>query len=192
MTVGVGAIFNSVSKIIRDCISFALLLFVIGLENSHHSISQSNAKLKPMTNLIAHVFPRFRKLAWFYFEFSLALKSSFLSSVWPLWLLWVFFLRHNQKELSRPVIKRPIIGRKTEGGRTFTVTACQAWNSLPLSMQKIAPLNSFRNSLWKKIFEEQQLLNHFILWFSYTFVLLIDFISYLLYFYSLYYLIVMP
>ena len=91
MTVGVGVIFNSVSKIIRDCISFALLLFVIGPENSHHSISQSNAKLKPMTNLIAHVFPRFRKLAWFYFEFSLALKSSFLSSVWPLWLLWVFF-----------------------------------------------------------------------------------------------------
>ena len=191
MTVGVGVIFNSVSKIIRDCISFALLLFVIGPENSHHSISQSNAKLKPMTNLIAHVFPRFRKLAWFYFEFSLALKSSFLSSVWPLWLLWVFFTTQS-KELSRPVIKRPIIRRKTEGGRTFTVTACQAWNSLPLSMRTIASLNSFRNSLWKKIFEEQQLLNHFILWFSYTFVLLIDFISYLLYFYSLYYLIVMP
>jgi hypothetical protein len=60
-------------------------------------------------------------------------------------------------------ITRPVIKRKTEGGRTFTVTACQAWNSLPLSMRKIASLNSFRNSLWKKIFEEQQLLNHFIL-----------------------------
>ena len=60
-------------------------------------------------------------------------------------------------------IARPVIKRKTEGGRTFTVTACQAWNSLPLSMRKIASLNSFRNSLWKKIFEEQQLLNHFIL-----------------------------
>ena len=57
----------------------------------------------------------------------------------------------------------PVIKRKTEGGRTFTMTACQAWNSLLLSMQKIALLNSFRNSLWKKIFEEQQLLNHFIL-----------------------------
>ena len=60
-------------------------------------------------------------------------------------------------------IARPVIKREIEGGRTFTVTACQAWNSLPLSMQKIALLNSFRNSLWKKIFEEQQLLNHFIL-----------------------------
>ena len=89
-------------------------------------------------------------------------------------------------------ITRPVIKRKTEGGRKFTVTACQAWNSLPLSMRKIASLNSFRNSLGKKFFEEQQLLNPFILWFSYTFVLLIDFISYLLYFYSLYYLIVMP
>ena len=62
-------------------------------------------------------------------------------------------------------IARPVIKRKTEGGRTFTVTACQAWNSLPLLMRKIASLNSFRNSLWKKIFEEQQHLNHFILWF---------------------------
>ena len=60
-------------------------------------------------------------------------------------------------------IARPVIKREIEGGRTFTVTACQAWNSLPLSMRKIASLNSFRNSLWKKIFEEQQLLNHFIL-----------------------------
>ena len=60
-------------------------------------------------------------------------------------------------------IARSVIKRKTEGGRTFTVTACQAWNSLPLSMRTIASLNSFRNSLWKKIFEEQQLLNHFIL-----------------------------
>jgi len=58
---------------------------------------------------------------------------------------------------------RPVIKCKTEEGRTFTVTACQAWNSLLLSMQKIALLNSFRNSLWKKFFEEQQLLNHFIL-----------------------------
>ena len=60
-------------------------------------------------------------------------------------------------------ITRPVIKRKTEGGRKFTVTACQAWNSLPLSMRKIASLNSFRNSLGKKFFEEQQLLNPFIL-----------------------------
>ena len=60
-------------------------------------------------------------------------------------------------------IARPVIKRKTEGGRTFTVTACQAWNSLLLSMRRIASLNSFRNSLWKKIFKEQQLLNNFIL-----------------------------
>ena len=60
-------------------------------------------------------------------------------------------------------IARPVIKREIEGGRTFTVTACQAWNSLPLSMRKIASLNFFRNSLWKKKLEEQQLLNHFIL-----------------------------
>ena len=44
----VRAIFNWVSKIIRDCISFALLCFVIGLENSRHPLSQSDAKLKPI------------------------------------------------------------------------------------------------------------------------------------------------
>ena len=60
-------------------------------------------------------------------------------------------------------IARPVIKRKTEGGRKFTVTACQAWNSLSLSMRKIASLNSFRNSLGKNFFEEQQLLNPFIL-----------------------------
>ena len=49
-------------------------------------------------------------------------------------------------------IARPVIRRKTEGGGTFTVAACQAWNSLPRSLRKIASLNSFRNSLWKKKF----------------------------------------
>ena len=43
-------------------------------------------------------------------------------------------------------IARPVIKREIEGGRTFTVTACQAWNSLPLSMRKIASLNSLKNS----------------------------------------------
>ena len=34
------------SKVIRDCIGFALLCVVIGLENSCHPLSQSDAKLK--------------------------------------------------------------------------------------------------------------------------------------------------
>ena len=37
-------VFNLVLKIIRDCIRS-----VIGLENSHHSINQSDANLKPIT-----------------------------------------------------------------------------------------------------------------------------------------------
>ena len=40
------AIFNLVSKVIRDCIGFALLCSVIGLENSCHLLNQSDAKLK--------------------------------------------------------------------------------------------------------------------------------------------------
>ena len=52
-------IFNSVSKVIRDCIDFALLRSVIGPENSRHSRNQSDAKTK--TDLVTFVFPRFRQ-----------------------------------------------------------------------------------------------------------------------------------
>ena len=43
-----GAIFNGVSKVIRDFIGFGSLCIVIGLENSRHPLSQSDAKLKPI------------------------------------------------------------------------------------------------------------------------------------------------
>ena len=36
------------SKVIRDCIGFALLRSVIGPENSRHPLSQSDAELKPI------------------------------------------------------------------------------------------------------------------------------------------------
>ena len=42
------AIFNLVLKVIRDCIGFALMCSVIGLENSRHLLSQSDTKLKPI------------------------------------------------------------------------------------------------------------------------------------------------
>ena len=45
---GYRAIFNLVLKVIRDCIGFALLCSVSGLENSRHLLSQSDTKLKPI------------------------------------------------------------------------------------------------------------------------------------------------
>ena len=48
-------IFNWVLKVIRDCIGFALLCSVIGLENSRHLLSQSDTKLKPITTWL-HAF----------------------------------------------------------------------------------------------------------------------------------------
>ena len=42
------AIFNWALKVIWDCIGFALLHSVIGLENLHHPLNQSDAKLKPI------------------------------------------------------------------------------------------------------------------------------------------------
>ena len=57
----------------------------------------------------------------------------------------------------------PIVKRQKEGGRTFTVTTCKLWNSLPLTTRKLATSGSFKKSLWKSIFNNQQVLNHFIL-----------------------------
>ena len=56
-----------------------------------------------------------------------------------------------------------IVKRQKEGGRTFTVTACKLWNSLLLTTRKLCTLGSFTKSLWKNIFNNQQVLNHFIL-----------------------------
>ena len=50
---------NCVWKVIRNCIGFALLRFVIGLENSRHPLNQSDAKLiKTNRDLVTRVFPR--------------------------------------------------------------------------------------------------------------------------------------
>ena len=43
------------------------------------------------------------------------------------------------------------------------VTACKLWNSLPLTTRKLCTLGSFKKSLWKNIFNNQQVLNHVIL-----------------------------
>ena len=55
----------------------------------------------------------------------------------------------------------PIVKRQKEGERT--VSTCKLWNSLPLTTRKMATLSSFKKSLWKNIFNNQQVLNHFIL-----------------------------
>ena len=80
---------------IRDFVGFALLRSVIGRGNSHHSLNQSDSKLKTNHNLVACVFPRFRPLGCFNFEFSLVLKGIFLSSDWAVVITLVFFLRHS-------------------------------------------------------------------------------------------------
>lgn len=50
----------------------------------------------------------------------------------------------------------PRMKQNTEDGRTFTVTACQEWNKLPLQMRKAETLNTFKNYLWNRIFKDQQ------------------------------------
>ena len=61
----------------------------------------------------------------------------------------------------------PIVKRQKEGGRTFTVTTCKLWNSLPLTTRKLTTLSSFKKSLWKNIFNNQLLLCIFFFYFLY-------------------------
>ena len=72
------AIFNWVSKIIRDCTGFALRRSMIGQETSHQSLSQSDAKLKPITTwslAFSSAFPRSRQFSCVYPGLSLAIKG---------------------------------------------------------------------------------------------------------------------
>ena len=55
----------------------------------------------------------------------------------------------------------PNIKRKTEGGRTFAVSACVEWNSLPIQTKRAPSIKSFRKTLLSKAFNEQKILSHF-------------------------------
>ena len=67
----------------------------------------------------------------------------------------------RQTRYAKFNIACPRVNRNTEGGRTFTVTACREWNKLPLQMRKAETLKTSKNSLWNRIFKDQQSLNHF-------------------------------
>ena len=93
------AIFNWVSKVIRDCIDFALLRSVIGLEISCHFFNQSDAKLKPIVPWSLAFSRALRRLLVF------ALSSHWLLGIFPLfWLAvvitLVLVLRHSIEKRS--------------------------------------------------------------------------------------------
>ena len=46
-------------KVITHCIGFTSVFSLIGLENSHLSFDQSDAKTKINHDLFSHIFPRF-------------------------------------------------------------------------------------------------------------------------------------
>ena len=77
------AIYNWVSKLIRDWFVFGLLRSVISW-----LWLKTRAAFSTNRGFVASVFPRFWQFRCFYLKFSLALKG-----IWyrPLWLLWVWF-----------------------------------------------------------------------------------------------------
>lgn len=51
----VAKIFKRSTKVIQDCSGFALIRFVIGLENTHHFVSQSDLTLRSFRGLALRV-----------------------------------------------------------------------------------------------------------------------------------------
>ena len=72
------AIFKAESKAIWDPVGFALIRFVIGRLNLRHSFNQSDAT----RNFFIRVFPRWRQLTCFYFEFLLVPCVIFIRCDW--------------------------------------------------------------------------------------------------------------
>ena len=77
------------------------------------------------------------------------------------WMFYRFVLFKRQTIYAKFNIACPRVNRNIEGGRTFTVTASLEWNKLPLQVRKAETLKTFKNSLWNRIFKDQQSLNHF-------------------------------
>ena len=55
----------------------------------------------------------------------------------------------------------PKYNRITEGGRSFTVSAVQLWNNLPVEIKSKPSLKSFKSALRDYYFKEQLTLAHF-------------------------------
>lgn len=72
------AIFKAESKAIWDSVGFVLIRFVIGRFNLRLSFNQSDAT----RNFVIRVFPRWRQLTCFYFEFLLVLCVIFIRCDW--------------------------------------------------------------------------------------------------------------
>lgn len=113
----------------------------------------------------------FNKLKWlpFYEEAKLAkccLAYKRINNQVPIYIKDMLMLnseRHTRNTRYGNInLVSPKFIRKTEGGRTFTVTTCQAWNALSLDCRKVSSYSIFRSHYWNILFKEQQFLNHFI------------------------------
>ena len=70
--------------------------------------------------------------------------------------------QHNRKtRYSNINLVCPRFVGQTEGGRMFTTTTCQLWNSLSLNLMKSNSLHAFKDAMWNDLFNQQKSLNHF-------------------------------
>ena len=118
-----------------------LLYFIVWLVQKTYAI---RCKTKTNHDLIARVFPRFRKFTWFYYEFSLAhwlITDKFLSGVFPFFWLAVVIalhlvLQHSIEKDRKALLMKPM---KTE----CTVHGTARFFGVPLPYTR-----KFYASLW--------------------------------------------
>ena len=84
------------SYVIRDC-SFLFSSLCDWSEKLRLFSEPIRCKTKTNFDLVACVFPRFRRFGRLYFEFLLALRSIILSSEWLLWFFWFWFYDTKSK-----------------------------------------------------------------------------------------------
>ena len=105
------------SNVIRDCIGFALLRSVIGLENSRHPLNQSDAKVKPIATW-SLAFSR----AWD------RLRVFTLSSHWFVVITLVLVLRHSIEKRSIQLVTSFVcFSLQVVAVRVMTQMPCQIW-----------------------------------------------------------------
>ena len=123
----VSAVLNCVTKVIRDCVGFALLRYVIGPENSRHIFNQSD-KTKTNHGLVTCVFPCFKQFTCLYFESSLAPRDIFFPLIECCGCFGFEFLTFSQKVpyCSNPIKPSFWKGKKRCGAKLtyFSLSGC--------------------------------------------------------------------
>ena len=125
-------------------------------------VQNSAAKLIYKAKKSQHCMPLFQELHWLPVEKRIKYKISCLcyhviSGTAPVYLSELFSIYVPSRSLRSSADDRifnvPIYHRQRHGGRAFSVSAAQTWNSLPASLRHSPSLASFKANLKTYFFQ---------------------------------------